>query len=453
MDNRQLKYYNQICSLAVKNNCKVLSDTYINSKTAMMFECSIGHMRIASPATYVRNPLACSKCPTPSFIEAKLKFETLMTELGYIIIGEYKGCHVAVECLCEKNHKCHPIPSNVKKGQGICNKCLNRCPDQAATNFYNTIRENFHGIIIGEYINNSSPIECLCVNTHLCYPIPSSIQQGQGICKKCANRCSEQSAQNFYNTIEQKLKGKVLGEYTKSNKSVACICINNHICFPTPNSIQQGEGMCPKCSSRCPIQAEQIFRELVNNLGGIVIGQYINTDTRIHCQCNKGHDCYPDPDHLKSRGTFCIICTYDEIDSMGEKLTGKVLESLNIKYIKQAKHENLKRLRFDFKFEYNDRTYYIEYDGRQHQQYEEYIHKTIDEFNNSRQRDLMKNYIIKNSTNCILIRLEHLWIKEEKLKNYIVNCLQLDDKLIANQNIYTWLNDLPHVETIKKYII
>ena len=39
-------------------------------------------------------------------------------------------------------------------------------------NFYNNI-ENSGARVIGEYINSSTPVECICQNGHSCNPRPN----------------------------------------------------------------------------------------------------------------------------------------------------------------------------------------------------------------------------------------------------------------------------------------
>ncbi len=41
------------------------------------------------------------------------------------------------------------------------------------------------GQIIGKYLSNHFPVECVCIHGHTCYPRPSSVQQGQGMCNQC----------------------------------------------------------------------------------------------------------------------------------------------------------------------------------------------------------------------------------------------------------------------------
>lgn len=49
----------------------------------------------------------------------------------------------------------------------------------------------------------------------------------------------EQAAKRFKKHIEERLGGKMIGEYKNSSTRVKCICANDHPCEPFPESIQE----------------------------------------------------------------------------------------------------------------------------------------------------------------------------------------------------------------------
>ena len=462
MDPFRQQMYDNIVEIAIQNGCTVVSKCYVDSKSFMDFLCVNKHPRTSTPKHFKQHPTNCKFCPKNASAITFNNFCKNIEELGGKVIGIYVGCHEGIECLCKNGHTCYPIPSNINKGQGMCKKCAGLCPIEAENNFIKNI-EGLGGKVVGEYEGCHTPIKCLCKNNHVCYPIPSKIQQGQGMCKKCANICPEQAKENFVENIKN-LGGKVVGEYIDSNTKIECLCKENHTCFVRPDYIKQGHGMCKICVGLCPIEAEKVFRETVDELGGVVIGDYVRSLDGIHCLCELGHDCYPSPAKLQNRGSFCSICTMLSQESYGSKLVSKSLTSLKIEFIREVTPIELLRLKFDFKFEHNNKVSYIEYDGGQHQKYVKKFHKTKDKFELSRQRDLLKNYFIKNSKNCVLIRLDHSWEKnkhlkkqnivETKLVEYIQSCfLNNNEKIFYNPNIYDWIDGKPNEETINKYLV
>jgi hypothetical protein len=489
----------------------ILSESYKNSGTHMKFKCSKGHERNIVPSSF-KNKVSCAECKGVCPIAAGKNFIEKIKFLGGIVVGKYIKCSKPVQCICINGHECNAIPSHVNAGKGMCNKCARRSPELAKENFIKNI-EKLGGKVIGEYINCKLKVYCKCENDHDCYPqptqvqqghgickictgkdfntakqnfiiniiklgghvigeykgahvavecrckfnhiwnaLPNSIQQGRGMCLICANQDPETSKQNFTMRIE-KLGGKVIGIYKKSSTPVTCLCKNGHICNPQPTTIQRGSGMCKICSKVDSKTSEENFIKNITKLNGVVIGNYINNSTPIECKCHNGHICFPRPANIQREEGMCKYCK----PNYGEELTVKALTLLGIQFKREVYHPLIKKLRFDFNFNFNNVTYYIEYDGIQHQKETPHFHRKPDTFLFSRQKDLIKNEVIKNDPNSRLIRLEHLWVDKkrtvEELVDYIVNAVNSGNKIVANLNIYTWINDKPIEEIYNKYVV
>ena len=154
-------------------------------------------------------------------------------KLGGKIVGEYKGNIIPVKCICKKGHICNPIPGNIQQDKGMCKICAGQDSETAKNNFINSIEEKLRGKVVGEYKGNYTPVDCICQEGHKCNPRPSDIQQDKGMCRICAGNDPETSKNNFINTIEEKFKGKVVGEYKGCDIQVKCICKEGHKCNPT----------------------------------------------------------------------------------------------------------------------------------------------------------------------------------------------------------------------------
>jgi hypothetical protein len=59
----------------------------------------------------------------------------------------------------------------------------------------------------------------------------------------------------------------VVGPYVGVMTRVRCVCANGHECDPLPNSVQQGRGICYRCSGKDPVTAEKNFRAAVPKQG------------------------------------------------------------------------------------------------------------------------------------------------------------------------------------------
>jgi len=129
----------------------------------------------------------------------------------------------------------------------MCETCANNSFDVAKDNFRRDIELKFGGEQIGPYRGNNERVECRCSKGHLCRPRPSCIQQGKGICVTCAGHDSDTARDNFRHNIEVIFGGKQIGLYEYNKLPVECICPKGHQCWPKPTNVQQGQGMCKKC--------------------------------------------------------------------------------------------------------------------------------------------------------------------------------------------------------------
>lgn len=455
MSTKQQIIYNNLVKIAEENGCEVVSLAYKSYKINMEFRCPKGHMRIISTSQFRNNPLGCRVCYENSSIEPEKNFLINVEKIGGKVIGKYKNISTRVECECSNGHICFPIPGHIQRGGGMCKKCVGNCPEEAEKIFISNV-EKLGGKIVGSYKGVYIPVETICINGHTCFSTPGQIRRG-GMCRKCINRCPKDSEKNFIKNIE-KLGGKIIGKYINSTTKIECVCPNNHICYPVPQKIKIGRGMCKKCSGCCPEEAEKKFITNVDKLGGIVIGKYAVNIKAVECKCVNGHICFPIPARLSQGQGMCKHCVLEQSESKGEKITTLALDKLNISYTKQYIHSKLRRLRFDFQFYHQNTVFFIEFDGIQHQKYHKYFHHTPKEFDDQRQRDLMKNYLIKNTENCILIRLDHEWTTTtdavDNLSCYLKECIDNPgNKIYAANKLYEWINDDPCEESIKKYFI
>jgi len=248
----------------------------------------------------------CKACAGNDFGTAMTNFSERVKQMGGKVVGEYKGKDIPVKCICILGHQCNPRPNSIRQGGGICNICSEKDSETARHNFIQRVGE-FEGKVIGEYKRSDIPVECICSQGHVCYPTPTSVQRGGGICKICASCDFETARAHFIQRVEQ-TGGKVIGEYRNTNTMIKCICSQGHVCYPRPTSVQQGGGICKICAG-CDLEtARARFTQRVEQLGGKVIGEYRNNSTPVDCICPQGHPCNPRPGNVNSGQGMCRLC-------------------------------------------------------------------------------------------------------------------------------------------------
>lgn len=137
------------------------------------------------------------------------------------------------------------------------------------------------------------------------------------------------------------------------------------------------------------------------------------------CQCECGNLKYIRGSSLKSGNTrSCGLCSHD---SQGIAKIKKILENNNIKYITEKYfddfyyEESRKPIKFDL---YVNNKYIIEFDGRQHFNYDKTGWNNRENFLKTKERDKMRNDYCKKK-NIPIIRIPYTIIDKLQLEDLI----------------------------------
>lgn len=243
--------------------------------------------------------------------------------------------------------------------------------------------------------------------------------------------CSYCSGRNKTNEdIIPLIKNKnviLISKYNGNEKPIKCKCkeCDNEWTTLPKTLITNGSG-CPICEKKKAINNEtkslsQFIEELnIVNKDIEVIGNHINTHTKIKCKCHVCDtiwDAYPA--NLLNKSAGCPGCNI----SIGEKMLLDILKELGISYIPQYSTPDCilkKPLRFDafdiankIAFEYNGEQHYYPVDfAGNGEEWAKSNFRIIEE------RDkLKKEYCEKNNIPLIIIPY---W-KKEDMKNIIIS--------------------------------
>ncbi|HJZ24083.1 MAG TPA: hypothetical protein VJ201_06520 [Candidatus Babeliales bacterium] len=451
--------YINIVSKAEAKGWKVLSTEYINGETKMYFQCPFGHVISMGSRAFLKH-FSCAECSGLSLIKSERSFRGIIEKSGGKITGFFINNEIPVDCICPLKHACSPLPDNIQMGGGMCLECSQVCPEQSSEKFYKKVKE-LGWMHVEQYVSCQIRVKCLCEKGHACYPLPTDLVHGIGMCLKCSNTCCVKMEDRFKQHILN-IGGTILGSYKGAHMPIKCLCPLGHVCHPRPAAIlKQGQGMCLECAGCSPRAAEALFFKSCLEAGFQIVGTYEKSFQKIECLCISGHKRFLIPNYVQQKGISCKEC--DGYITHLELATRNALDILEYEYEEQCGHALLRRLRFDFKFKVNDTTYYIEADGEQHQKEMPYFHRDSGDFRNARQRDLIKNHFVRTQPNMRLIRLDHTMFKYQSndqhtrsIANYIknvINSLDNNIKIFGNRDIYDWLDDEPDLKYVEKYLV
>lgn len=281
--------------------------------------------------------------------------------------------------------------------------------------------------ILGNYINNKTPIECECLTCgNIWNPRPDQLIRGQS-CPTCGLKKRVKNQSKTHDEFISELKETnpnielVIGVYKNNHTKLIFQCKRCETIFSaTPNNILRGSD-CPNCFGTHLKSQEQYEKEIKEiHLNYEILGKYTNNKTpvKIICtNCNKIF--YQSPlNSIKNRHG----CPHCEKRYKGEIKISDCLDRMNIDYLVQKTFDNLigvngGKLRYDFYLP--TRNILIEYQGNFHDG--SYLKNNF--FSNERFKDQIEHDRRKREhADKHNIKLLEIWYKdfnkiEEILKN------------------------------------
>jgi len=251
--------------------------------------------------------------PTPkplqrqaSSIRAEARFRERVAELGGTVVGQYVDSQTPVEVTCKRGHRCTPRPNTVLRGSGFCITCAGKDPRVAEAAFRTRIAE-LGGTVTGAYVRLRTPVEVVCRKGHTTTVRPADLSQGSGLCRTCAGK-DPRVAEAAFRARVAELGGTVTGTYKNRLTPIDVVCKMGHSVQVWPCSVLSGQGICRTCVGKDPRVAEAAFRARIAELGGTVVGQYVNALTPVDVTCEKGHRCKPRPHDVATGNGICWAC-------------------------------------------------------------------------------------------------------------------------------------------------
>lgn len=170
--------------------------------------------------------------------------------------------------------------------------------------------------IIGKYIKSTQKILCKCkICGHQWGMLPGNIRKGRG-CPKCMYKKSEKtknskSKDRLFSFVQENCSFKIIGDYVNSTTKVECECsICGHHWAPLPSNILKGQG-CPKCGRKaCSQKLSFSQKEIIKQLpDSIELLQYTRAGELALFRCKIcSHEWFYIPSNLISKNRGCPIC-------------------------------------------------------------------------------------------------------------------------------------------------
>lgn len=174
-----------------------------------------------------------------------------------------------------------------------------------------------------------------------------------------------------------------------------------------------------------------LFEAILKSRNGTIIGQYVNTRTKIIVKCQNNHIFEIKPNNA-TNGKWCRPCRLSE--SNGERLVREFLIQKNIQYKSE--------ISFDFYFVYGDRHYIVKFDGIQHFVQIDFFCPNEEAFKKRREVDIVKTAAALNA-GYYIIRIAYSDIENisDIIDGYINDPTPQSRLLLSDMDEYKWLLD------------
>lgn len=292
-----------------------------------------------------------------------------------------------------------------------------------------------------KYINNNVHVKLHC-NIHNIDFLekPSNILCGKCGCPECnvANKIetrrktAEDSFKKFCKDNCDSITILDYSKYIDQSTPLVLYCEKcNHEFIYRPTTFKYRLKICPDPCPNCCLEIdrqnrEKMFLEKAISVWGDTYDfsgfYYQDEDNIFDIKCNICGDLFD----IHSSSNFLRgqrPCTCNK--SSGEAVLSYCLKMMNLDYTLQyrtsdivGRTENSGCVIIDAVVNYNNRNYWIEYDGEQHYKYIDYFHKSEDDFINQLNRDInIYNYCENN--NIVFIKIPYTYIVTDEIFNIL----------------------------------
>ncbi|MBP9749366.1 MAG: hypothetical protein KBD21_01395 [Candidatus Pacebacteria bacterium] len=359
--------------LASKHGGKCLSVTYINARTKLKWQCSVGHIWETVPDV-IRRGSWCQKCA-----------------------GKRTGD--------SKKWSIGQIQEIAKSRGGLC--------------------------LSTKYVNSKTKLKWKCAKGHAWEATPEKVCMGRW-CQKCSGKRNGDLRR--FNIIQMqelatKFGGKCISEnYVSAVSKLKWQCSEHHEWEATPNSVQQLH-WCPRCAwskigDLTRLNIEEMQKLAAKRAGLCLSTKYINNGISLKWRCAEGHEWVASPSSIKM-GTWCPECG---LQNVTENICREIFERIFSKKFPKVKpkwlvNDDGNKMEFDG---YNEKLRLaFEYHGEQYYKYNPFFYRNNKEKFIKRKIDDRTKHCLSKEKGVCLVEIPFTVDVLDLYKHIIAQCENL----------------------------
>lgn len=309
---KQKDFLEKIRNIAEKKGGKCLSETYINSGTRLVFQCSEEHIWKALPNDIIRG--WCKVCNREKRNAKKLDSLKLIAKNknGLCLSSTYINKTHKLKWQCEHDHTWKMAAVEIKEGYW-CPECRISSVKDKVFKDVSAIAEKSGGRCLSlAYKDKATKMKWQCHKGHVWMALAQQIRAGHW-CPECAIEKRKSLLTKY--TIEmlqqhaKKRNGKLLStKYIQTGIPLKWQCDKGHTWSARVYSIIYENSWCRLCFHKSMKLSIEEFQELAAKKNGLLLSkQYVTIDTPLKWQCAEGHKWLATPGNIK-HGTWCPKC-------------------------------------------------------------------------------------------------------------------------------------------------
>lgn len=164
------------------------------------------------------------------------------------------------------------------------------------------------------WLGVDAPHAIRCQAGHEVTTTPSNAKRAGEICRICSRRDPATTEAEYREHLAALGATPLWDNWRGGHQSHRVRCAQGHDCYPLWINVQRGTGICRACAGQDPATAEKAFRDMLVGQGAVLVGSYVNARQPVHVRCPAGHDCYPMPDNVRRGQGICTYCAGREWD-------------------------------------------------------------------------------------------------------------------------------------------
>lgn len=237
-------------------------------------------------------------------------FRARLTELGVTLLEpKYLGYDAPHRAICAAGHECTPRPNNLRSGGGACRTCSRRDSAASEAEFRLRVAELGGVVLEPRWLGNRGKHRIRCAAGHLVETRPNCVQQGGGICSICTGRSVRGAEATFKENLAKMGATLLEAGWLGAGTPHRVRCSQGHEVTTTPNHVRSKSSFCRVCSRRDSSVAAQKFSERLAEIGAVLLEpEWLGNGRPHRVRCASGHECTPRPDAVQGGQGICRRC-------------------------------------------------------------------------------------------------------------------------------------------------